>query len=44
MSSQAYIPIYPKILMTAKDRKFAVIPVTSSSAVISECRRFKMLV
>lgn len=35
--------LYPKILMTEEGRKFAIIPVTSSSAVILENRCFKML-
>lgn len=34
---------YPKILMTEEGRKFAIIPVTSSSAVILESRCFKVL-
>lgn len=33
----------PKILMTEEGRKFAIIPLTSSSAVILENRCFKML-
>lgn len=32
---------YPKILMTEEGRKFAIIPVTSSSAVILKSRCFK---